>query len=179
VSYKSWCYIEDDEFKTATAIVHDLVDIVSKNGNLLLNVGPKPDGTFPREVTALLEGLGDWLSVNGEAVYGTRPWTTYGQGPTEVLTARFRERDYQPFTAQDIRFTRKGNALYATCMGWPEAPVTISLDEQVTDVALLGSDETLSWDQAWSQNGGTLTIQPPTEKPCEHAYAFKVKIVDK
>jgi alpha-L-fucosidase len=174
VSYKSWCYIEDDAFKTATTIVHDLVDIVSKNGNLLLNVGPKPDGTFPIEVTQLLEDLGDWLAINGEAIYDTRPWITYGQGPTEVLTTRFRERDYQPFTAEDIRFTRKEDALYAVCLGWPVSPVTISLDEQVTGVSLLGSDETLSW----SQDVGTLTIQPPTQQPCDHAYGFKLRIAE-
>jgi alpha-L-fucosidase len=176
VSYKSWSYIEDDEFKSAAAIVHDLVDIVSKNGNLLLNIGPKADGTIPDQAQALLLGLGKWLAVNGEAIYGTRHWVRFGEGPTEVLTTRFRERDYQPFTAQDVRFTTKGDALYAICLGWPEGQATItSLGSdavQVAGVTMLGVDGEL----AWSQDGEGLKITPPVEKPCDHAYTFKVTL---
>jgi len=174
VSYKSWSYIEDDEFKSATSLVHDLVDIVSKNGNLLLNVGPRADGTIPDEVQDLLRGLGAWLDVNGEAIYGTRHWKRYGEGPTGVLTAGFREREYEPFTAKDFRFTQTGDALYAVCLGWPEGEVTIhSLGSeaiQVAKVSLLGVDGDLSW----AQDEKGLTIQVPSEKPCEHAYTFKV-----
>ena len=176
VSYKSWSYIEDDEFKSAAAIVHDLVDIVSKNGNLLLNIGPKADGTIPDKVQALLLGLGEWLAVNGEAIYGTRHWVRFGEGPTEVLTTRFRERDYQPFTTQDVRFTTKGDALYAICLGWPEGEATItSLGSdavQVAGVTMLGVDGEL----AWSQDSEGLKITPPGEKPCDHAYTFKVTL---
>ena len=120
VSYKSWSYIKDDEFKTVTTLVHDLVDIVSKNGNLLLNVGPKADGTIPDEAANLLRGLGAWLEINGEAIYGTRPWQIYGEGETEVATGHMTERTNKAFTATDVRFTTKDDTLYAICLGWPD-----------------------------------------------------------
>ena len=178
VSYKSWSYIEDDHFRSVTSLVHDLVDIVSKNGNLLLNVGPRADGVIPDEPAGLLRGLGKWLAVNGEAIYGTRPWRVYGEGPTEVSTERFKEHEYKAFTAQDIRFTTAtcggGETLYAICMGCPEGAVTIeSLStDPVASVSLLGSDASLSW----SQGDGGLTIQMPAEAPCEHAVTFEVQL---
>ena len=178
VSYRSWCYIEDDEFKTVTTIVHDLVDIVSKNGNLLLNVGPRPDGTIPEEAVSVLLGLGQWLDINGEAIYGTRHWQVYGEGPTGVSAVQFRERESKPFTGQDIRFTTQGNLLYAICLGWPEGECTIKslgskgavAAEAIANITMLGCDEQLTWSQ--DENG--LTIQMPSEKPCEHAYTFKI-----
>ena len=180
VSYKSWSYIADDEFKSATAVVHDLVDIVSKNGNLLLNVGPRADGTIPDEARDILLGVGEWLDVNGEAIYGSRAWRIYGEGPTEVSTVRFRERDYQPFTAHDIRFTTKGNVLYAICLGWPgEGLIIKSLGsgsgagvraDAISQVSMLGSEETVSW--SLSEDG--LRIEAPSQKPCDHAYTFKI-----
>jgi alpha-L-fucosidase len=176
VSYRSWSYIEDDELKSTTAIVHDLVDIVSKNGNLLLNVGPRADGTIPEPVQELLLGLGRWLDVNGEAIYGTRHWERFGEGPTEVLTLRFRERDYQPFTARDMRFTTKDGVLYAICLGWPQGEARIaSLARgtiEVASVSMLGVDSDLDW----SQDGNGLTISAPPQKPCDHAYTFKITL---
>jgi alpha-L-fucosidase len=176
VSYKSWSYIEDDDFRNATSLVHDLVDIVSKNGNLLLNIGPKADGTIIEPVQALLLDLGAWLDVNGEAIYGTRHWERYGEGPTEVLTAGFREREYKPFTAQDVRFTTKGNALYAILLGWPGTSATIaSLGSSAVDVSgvsMLGVEGSL----AWSQDGNGLTVEMPADRPCAHAYTLKIAL---
>ena len=178
VSYRSWGYVENDEFKTVTTLVHDLVDIVSKNGNLLLNVGPKADGTIPEEASDLLLGLGEWLKINGEAIYGTRHWHTYGEGETGVAKGHHTERDNEPFTAEDIRFTIKGNALYAICPQWPGEGVTIrSLGanstvraEMISKVSMLGSQETLSWEQ--DEDG--LKVKTPSQKPCEHAYTFEI-----
>ncbi len=180
VSYRSWCYIEDDEFKTVTAVVHDLIDIVSKNGNLLLNVGPRADGAIPYEATAVLRGLGDWLRVNGEAIYGTRPWRVYGEGSAKVIVAPLRERENEPLSAKDIRFTANGNCLYAIFPRWPgrEALVTSLaegsdlLSSRIERVTMLGFSDPLEW----RQDDAGLHVELPTSKPCDHAYTLKIAL---
>lgn len=180
VSYKSWCYVEDDEFKTATTIVHDLVDIVSKNGNLLLNVGPKPDGTIPDQAAKLLLGLGEWLEVNGEAIYETRHWHTFGEGDTTVGEGHMREREDKPFSASDIRFTTRDNTLYAICLGWPDKAALIkSLGsgsavpaQRIEHIQMLGTDEPVTW----SQSEAGLHIDTPSQPPCDHAFTFKITL---
>jgi alpha-L-fucosidase len=180
VSYKSWCYVEDDEWKSVTTLVHDLVDIVSKNGNLLLNIGPKPDGTIPDEAANRLLGLGEWLRTNGEAIYGTRHWHTYGEGTTIVGEGHMREREDKPFTAADIRFTSRDGALYAICLGWPgESTVIKSLAsgsqisaQQIESIHMLGSDENLSW----RQGDDGLHIAAPAQRSGDHAYTFKITL---
>ncbi len=179
VSFKSWCYIEDDELKSATALIHDLVDIVSKNGNLLLNVGPKPDGTLPQAVEELLRAIGAWLEINGEAIYATRPWKVYGEGPTGVPKA-FREHEQEAFTAQDVRFTMRDGALYAILMGWPGGQATFGVlaeggplaASRVAGVKLLGTET----DLRWSQDRGGMTVELPDQPPCDHAYVVKISI---
>lgn len=179
VSYRSWGYIEDDAFKSATTIVHDLVDIVSKNGNLLLNVGPKPDGTLPREVEDLLREIGEWLRQNGEAIYGTRPWVTFGEGPTGVPQA-FREHEQQPYTAQDVRYTTKPGTLYAILMGWPGTRAVLKTlasggpvsADQIARIGILGGADNLEWEQ--TPEG--LTVQLPAEPPCRHAYVLRLTL---
>jgi alpha-L-fucosidase len=111
VSNKSWGYINDDTFKSGQFVVDQLVDIVSKNGNLLLNIGPRSDGTIPEPVQQVLLDVGGWLSVNGHAIYGTRPWRVYGEGPTKVAAGSFHDTDVAKYTSEDFRSTTKGDAL--------------------------------------------------------------------
>src|SRR5882672_5267287 len=108
VSNKSWGYIENDTFKTPEFVIHQLADVVSKNGNLLVNIGPRADGTIPEQAQTILRQVGAWLKVNGEAIYETRPWTKYGEGPTEVVGGSFHDTETKPYTAEDFRFTTKG-----------------------------------------------------------------------
>jgi len=175
IGNKSWGYATGNTFKTAKYIITNLVDIVSKNGNLLLNIGPRADGTITTEETQALLGTGKWLDVNGEAIYGTRPWKIYGEGPTESASGQFVDQE-KPFTANDIRFTTKGNILYAITLGLPITATTIralsvkSGNGKVKQLQLLGSSEKLSWKQS---NEG-LIIQPVKNYPAAHAVVYKI-----
>ena len=180
VSNKSWGYIKDDTFKTPQFIVHQLVDIVSKNGNLLMNVGPRSDGTIPEEVQQVLLDVGAWLKVNGEAIYGTRPWRTYGEGPTKVSAGSFHDTDTENYTAEDFRFTTKGDVLYAIGLAWPSKGEAVihSLastpgSARVESVALLGGDAKLQFEQ--KPDG--LHVQLPAEAPSKYAYALRLTFV--
>ena len=111
-------------YKTATTVIHTLVDVVSKNGNLLLSVPVRGDGTIDEDERKVVEGIAAWMKINDEAIFSTRPWKIFGEGPAiesaAPLTAQgFNEGKGKPFTAEDIRFTRKGNTLYAFLLGWP------------------------------------------------------------
>jgi alpha-L-fucosidase len=117
-SIGDWFYNRHWKYQPLSWTVHMLVDIVSKNGNLLLNVVLRPDGSLDPEVETMLHQLADWTAVNGEAIYGTRPWLVFGEGPTQVKGGAFKE-DFT-YTAQDIRFTTKGKTLYAIALGWPD-----------------------------------------------------------
>ena len=119
IAKNSWGYTKNNDFKDARDIICDLVDIVSKNGILLLNVGPRSDGTVCAEEEKVLREIGAWLRVNGEAVYGTVPWRIFGEGPTEIPQGHFTDTQRQPFGEKDIRFTAKANYIYATVMSWP------------------------------------------------------------
>lgn len=118
VGKRSWSYIDGEENKTPEQIVHDLIDIVSKNGNLLLNIGPRADGTITDEQKEVLLSIGKWLEVNGEAIYGTRCWKKFGEGDTEPAKGSFSDNAATAYTAQDIRFTTKGNDFYAIVLNW-------------------------------------------------------------
>ncbi|MCW4026700.1 MAG: alpha-L-fucosidase, partial [Candidatus Bathyarchaeota archaeon] len=126
----------------------------------------------------LLLGVGEWLKVNGEAIYGTRHWVTYGEGETEVVEGPMTERRGKPFGAGDIRFTQKGNNLYAICLAWPGKEVKIKslgsksaiTGSMISEITMLGSDEALSW----SQDETGLKVKTPHKKPCSHAYTFRI-----
>jgi alpha-L-fucosidase len=178
VGFKSWGYIPDDEYKSPKYLVTNLVDIVSKNGNLLLNIGPKSDGTIPEEQQQLLLAIGRWLKINGEAIYGTRPWKTYGEGPTEVAAGSFVDRQLKPFTPQDVRFTTKGDTLYTILLDIPTAAVTVKSlattanNGIIETVEMVGSGEPV----LWKQTAEGLVIQPVKQYPSEYAVAYRVRM---
>ncbi|HEY9075970.1 MAG TPA: alpha-L-fucosidase [Anaerolineaceae bacterium] len=179
VSKNSWGYIHSHEYKTSEMIIQDLVDIVSKNGALLLNIGPRPDGTIPEPEQELLEEIGGWLMINGEAIYGTRPWKIYGEGPTEVIEGSFTDTRRQAFTAEDFRFTTRGKTLYAICLGIPEkAKVCIKalssslplFPAGIEEVTLLGSDQKIRWER--TSEGLSIFLPEGAAKP--PAFTFKI-----
>ena len=158
VARNSWGYTENNVFKPAAGLIRDLVDIVSKNGALLLNVGPKPDGTISDEDAAILREIGAWLKVNGAAIYGAKVWRKFGEGPTQVQEGQFTDGAEKTFTPEDIRYTENGGSLYATALVWPDdgrvtfkslaqadATVLPVFDGIVRDVTILGAKEKPQW----------------------------------
>ncbi len=180
ISWKSWGYIADDSFKTAAEVLYALIDVVSKNGNLLLNVGPKPDGTLPPQAVDLFRQMELWMRMNGEAIFRTRPWKTYGEGTAVAQAGTFGERQRVAFTPADVRFTRKGNAVYAFLLAWPRREARIaSLGSQsryapvaIEHVSLLGSDEKLHW----TQQPQALVINVPPAPRSAFAPVFKIEL---
>ncbi|WP_022902391.1 alpha-L-fucosidase [Curtobacterium sp. B8] len=160
VSKTAWCWVEGHDYKTARDLVAELVDVVAKNGVLLLNVGPKPDGTIPEPEQQLLEDIGRWLVVNGEAIYGTRPWTVSGEGPTHVQAGSFVDADLPVYVAEDVRFTRRtdvtGEYVHAVLLADPaDGTVRIRsfgsgaglLTRPIRSVQVLGVDGETAWTQ--------------------------------
>ena len=176
-SIGDWFYNRDWKFRPASWAIHLLIDVVSKNGNLLLNVVQRPDGSLDPEAEQLLAQMADWIAVNGEAIYGTRPWTVFGEGPVRAEGGAFKED--AAFTAQDVRFTTKGDTLYAFALGWPAKGLTIralatsstGAAGRVTDVRLLGHDGRIEW----TQDASGLKIAVPERRPCDHAVAFAIR----
>jgi alpha-L-fucosidase len=179
VSKNSWGYIKDHDYKTAATLIGDLVDIVSKNGVLLLNIGPRPDGTIPEPEVQLLSEIGAWLAVNGEAIYGTRPWKVFGEGPTEVVEGTFNDVKRSAFTAKDIRFTQKGRNLYAIALGGPEddelcittlARGNDTMPGKPKTIQLLGSESPVRW----TQDRQALKVVLPKVNSNKQAFALKM-----
>jgi alpha-L-fucosidase len=180
ISNISWAYLEHDDFKTPEFLVHQLIDIVSKNGNLLLNIGPRPDGTIPDEVRNSLLEIGAWLKQNGEAIYDTTPWKSYGEGPTQIQAGFGHDKDTKLYQAGDFRFTQKGSTVYAIEMARPAdgRAVIHALGAahqgkglRVTNVELLGSGAKLSW----RQTDDALEVALPDSFPGKYAYVFRIQ----
>jgi len=178
IGKNSWGYVSNWISKDANTLIDDLIDIVSKNGCMLLNVGPRADGTIPEDQQEILLEMGQWLEVNGEAIYDTRCYKVFGEGPTEVSEGYMSERKKdKAFTAQDIRFTTRDNQLYTLLFEWPEnGELIISTlktgSEDILQVQLLGTEEGLNWSQ--QQDG--LHVQLPAQKTGKHAWVLKMDL---
>lgn len=178
IGKNSWGYVTDWISKDANSLIDDLIDIVSKNGCMLLNVGPKADGTIPKDQQKILQEIGSWLKMNGEAIYDTRCYKVFGEGPTEVSEGYMSERKKdKAFSEKDIRFTTKGNTLYAFILKAPSSGEVLitSLkkgEESLQSIEMLGSGASLSW----SQEEDGLHVILPQELPGKHAWALAMRM---
>jgi alpha-L-fucosidase len=182
MDWKSWCYISEPDYKSTDRLIDTLVDIVSKNGCVLLNVPPKANGEFPQPVIDRLLQMGRWLDLNGEAIYETRPWKVFGEGPAKVVEGHLSERKNTDATAEDIRFTcsKDGKTLYVTFLGWPGAGRTSLVrslansetNPTITSISMIGCDDSITWKQ--TKNG--LSIVMPDQTPFDEAICFKLTV---
>lgn len=174
VSRNSWGYITNHIYKNTDEIVDELVDVVSKNGTLLLNIGPRADGTIPEREQQILREIGVWLKINGEAIYGTRPWIKFGEGPTQTATGSFADKtEKKAFSAEDFRFTTKGKTLYAIALAWPEHRrllVKSLAGRSIEKVQLLGFSGKLQWEQT----AEGLAVILPEKAPTDFAVTLKL-----
>jgi Alpha-L-fucosidase len=176
ISNDSWGYVEHDTYKSPTFIIHLLVDVVSKNGNLMLNIGPRADGTIPQGAQDTLRSIGRWLKTNGEAIYGSQPWRVYGEGPTEVVGGTFQDTKTKPYTAEDFRFTTGNGKLYAIELAWPvggKATVhALKLADKVSRVELLADGRNVPF----TQDASGLHLTLPTQPVGSDAYVYRITL---
>jgi alpha-L-fucosidase len=183
----NWHYdrkvLERHRYKTAATVVRTLADIVSKNGNLLLNIPVKGDGTLDSDEQTVVAGITHWMGINRECIFGTRPWKIFGEGPASVaepLRAQgFNEGRGKPMTADDVRFTTRNGAIYMIELGVPTQELQVKslgtaarlLDRPIEHIALIGSEEQILWKQ-----GEALSIQAPHAAPSPEALVYKITL---
>lgn len=176
-----WFYDVRRRYKTSAQVIEMLVDIVAKNGNLLLNLTQKPDGTLDDECLAILDDLAAWIKINGEGIFATRPWHIGMEGVVNASQERFRE-DALSWTPEDYRFTSKGKVIYAFQMGWPENGQTLIKSftagrggklkvARVEHVELLGYDGPVSFEH---NDQGLVIRGLPVERPVQCAHCWKI-----
>ncbi|MBR5535976.1 MAG: alpha-L-fucosidase [Clostridia bacterium] len=174
---EAWGYMENAGYKDSKSLIHYLIDNVSKNGFMLLNVGPKADGTIPCEVKKVLREMGDWLKVNGAAIFDTHPWYAYGEGPTKMQSGgMFSEGERLDYTPCDIRYTAKENFIYALVLARGKNEVVFNevaknlVDGEIEAVYLLGYEKALNY----RVENGALMVEFPIDAPVQAAYCFKI-----
>jgi alpha-L-fucosidase len=180
VGIGSWSYVKGLDIKPAAEIIHELLDIVSKNGVMMLNISPRADGVIPENQQKVLLDIGNWLKRYGEAVYNTRPWIVFGEGPTRLKKGGAFQSKVE-YTAKDIRYTTSPNTIYATVLGWPGANKEmvftafaenrIEGDLKIESITLPGENESVQW--KWEKDG--LHIFSPEQKTNSIATVFKIK----
>lgn len=178
----AWFFRQNAKFVSSNEIVDILIDIVSKNGLMLLNVPPNPDGSIPPEMKTMLGDLGKWLEINGEGIYETRPWRVFGEGPTRIKGGGHKiEKQKIVYSDKDIRFTKKGDdTLFAIVMDSPKEDILVKtlssslsvLNANIKSVTLLGSDEKVNW----SRDDSGLHISKPSNVPSEYALTYKISL---
>lgn len=177
-----WHYRRGIKYKTPKTVIDMLVDIVSQNGNLMLNFPLPNNGVLDPDEMKVLEAITAWMAVNSEGIYSTRPWKIYGEGPsvaTEGPGGKFNEKARKPLTAADVRFTQKGKTLFAFVMGWPGKEAVIKAlgtaspqsPARIENVTLLGHHGRLRW----KQEAAGLRVELPAQPPSEHATTLQVQ----
>jgi alpha-L-fucosidase len=178
-------FYDNNRYKSAKTVIQTLADVVSKNGNLLLSIPVRGDGTIDDKEQTVVEGIAEWMDINKESIFGTRPWKVAGEGPAfgsmKPSSAQgFNEGSGKPFTSEDMRFTKKGNTLYTIVLGRPTKALDIKsfgkaaglLDKPIRDVQVLGSSEKLNW----RQDEASLHIEAPKKQLSESAVVFKLSL---
>lgn len=180
IAHGSWSYTHTLEVKPAKEIIHVLIDIVSKNGVMMLNISPKANGIIPEDQQKVLLQIGEWLQTYGEAIYDTRTWAVYGEGPT-VLGESGHFLDWKQYTPQDIRFTQKDNHLYALLMGWPGNNKEVTIQsintknlngKKIKNIEFLGNSESVSW----KETSKGLIFTTPSSSDSEISLVLKLTL---
>lgn len=181
----NWHYLKGAHYKSPKMVIDMLVDIVSRNGNLLLSIPLPSNGMLDTEELRIVSEITKWMATNGEAIYATRPWKIFGTAVAAAPAggdAKFNEGKRKALTADDVRFTTKGQTLYAFLMGWPDKRATIAplatvgkhVKGRIGNVELLGYSGKLKW----TQDAEGLKVELPPEKPSDHAVVLKVSGLD-